>query len=381
MKIFCFFLCHFFLFINSDSLLYAERLIYFIPTGLYAVDPWRAHTVPPCPYNRPLYLDLLEEEVQARGGKLIVSDLSECLTPEGMTRLAKADTFIFCDLPIWMGGDWLKRIQKLQGKKLILCAFEPPTVIPQMYTKEILAYFQVVLTWDDSLVDNKKFFKICYPVFRGMIKNVIPFSEKRFLTMISGGEKTSVHPFELYSERIKAIKYFEKLNKFTGFEFYGTGWGKFHFRNYKGGVFNKLDILKFYRFSLCYENMKNISGYITEKMFDCFASGCVPIYWGASNVATYIPRNCFIAKEDFSSFEGLVSYLQNMKEDEYNGYILNIKNFLNSSAALRFSDKCFVYAFLPHLFPNKVKSAMPTGNSHVDSSKTVLKSGISAHEL
>ena len=49
--------------------------------------------------------------------------------------------------------------------------------------------------------------------------------------------------------------------------------------------------MQHYRFYICYENTEGVEDYITEKIFDCFAAGFVPIYWGASNIEKYIPKN------------------------------------------------------------------------------------------
>ena len=43
---------------------------------------------------------------------------------------------------------------------------------------------------------------------------------------------------------------------------------------------NKAEFLKQYRFYICPENA-SIEGYVTEKLFHCIGSGCIPIYWGA----------------------------------------------------------------------------------------------------
>ena len=43
---------------------------------------------------------------------------------------------------------------------------------------------------------------------------------------------------------------------------------------------NKADYLKHYRFYICPENA-SVEGYVTEKLFHCIGSGCIPIYWGA----------------------------------------------------------------------------------------------------
>ena len=43
---------------------------------------------------------------------------------------------------------------------------------------------------------------------------------------------------------------------------------------------NKAEFLKQYRFYICPENA-SVEGYVTEKLFHCMGSGCIPIYWGA----------------------------------------------------------------------------------------------------
>jgi hypothetical protein len=63
--------------------------------------------------------------------------------------------------------------------------------------------------------------------------------------------------------------------------------------------------LEKYKFSICYENARDTPGYITEKIFDCFFAGCVPIYWGANNITDHIPKECFIDKRDFEDYKVL----------------------------------------------------------------------------
>ena len=43
---------------------------------------------------------------------------------------------------------------------------------------------------------------------------------------------------------------------------------------------NKIQYLSRFRFSICPEN-SNAPGYVTEKLFEAFLAGAVPIYWGA----------------------------------------------------------------------------------------------------
>ncbi len=45
---------------------------------------------------------------------------------------------------------------------------------------------------------------------------------------------------------------------------------------------NKLEYLNQFKFNICPEN-SNSPGYVTEKIFDAFASGSIPIYYGSDN--------------------------------------------------------------------------------------------------
>ena len=168
-----------------------------------------------------------------------------------------------------------KHLSKVPQNKRVLFMWEPPTVQPKLYSPKFLSQFKRVYTWDDSLVDNKKFFKFYYPELKPLLPDLPPFHQRKLLTQISGNKK-SRHPQELYSERVNVIRFFEARPE-ADFEFYGFGWEQEGFQNYRGCVDNKLETLKHYRFSICYENMRDVHGYITEKIFDSFAAGTIPI--------------------------------------------------------------------------------------------------------
>lgn len=230
--------------------------------------------------------------------------------------------------------------KKFPQKKLLLFMWEPPTVID--YSKEHLAHFKRIYTWDDDLVDNKKFFKFYYPVLRPMMQNLPSFEEKKLVTQISSNKK-SKHSKELYQERESVIQFFEDKNDF---DFFGFGWEKKGYKNYRGTVENKLETLKNYRFNVCYENIRDVKGYITEKIFDSFAAGSIPIYWGASNITDYIPKNCFIDRRDFKDFNAVYDYIRTMDKATYENYLKNIQNFLQSDRAKLFSQELFEVIFL-----------------------------------
>lgn len=134
----------------------------------------------------------------------------------------------------------------------------------------------------------------------------------------------------LYPMRRKIIS---SLAKSGSIDLYGRGWNSDHspliVQAYKGEVEKKVDVMEKYKFCLCLENAI-FPGYITEKVFDCFFAGSVPVYFGAPDVETYLPEGTFIDLRKFKDMEELQARLTSMKEDEYTQYLSNIKQFLAS---------------------------------------------------
>lgn len=239
--------------------------------------------------------------------------------------------------------DQLPMLEKYPKEKLILFLWEPPTVLPNDYILENHKCFSKVFTWNDDLVDGVKYFKFFYPVMNPQISDPIDFYFKRFGALIACN-KSSAQATEIYSERIKLIHFFEHLPE-AGFDLYGKWWPS-EYRNYHGPISSKLEVLKYYRFSFAYENTKNVPGYITEKIFDSFQAGTVPIYLGAPNVWDYIPENCFIHRDDFQTDMNLYEYLISMPRAEYESYLENIRQFLQSDQAKLFSKEHFITIFM-----------------------------------
>ena len=269
-----------------------------------------------------------------------------------------SDQVIYIDMP--------RRMPRIEaGQKSNVILMESPLIRPDNYEVANHRYFNKVFTWNDELADGEKYIKInCAFKIPAELPDLS--YKTRFLCLIIGN-KTSDHPDELYSERRKLIRWFE-LNHPDEFDLFGVGWNEYTFRgsrlvrafnripsakrimyklfgeyypSYKGVVDSKFETLKNYRYSVCYENIKNVPGYITEKIFDAMFAACVPVYWGASNVTHHIPEECFIDRRKFSSNGDLYRYLKGISEDEYRSYIDNIGKFLHSDRGERFSSKWF----------------------------------------
>jgi len=252
----------------------------------------------------------------------------------------------------WNLGPYLKHhdFGRLPKEKLVLFLWEPPTVEQQGYEPKMLRQFGKVFTWNDDLVDGKKFFKFYYPVLGGKIDNIPPFEEKKFCALFAS-RLSSKHPKELYSEREKTIRFFE--DKAGEFDLYGRNWEKRKFKNWRGRVANKIPILKQYKFCICYENMRDVKGYVTEKIFDAFAAGCVPVYWGASNITNWVPPDCFIDRRKFATNQELYNYLKTITKEEYERYLEAADLFLKSETAQLYTEKQFIKDFLQIVVPSK----------------------------
>lgn len=288
-------------------------------------------------FNRDGGLEVLyqlREEAKRVGYELIQADALDNLGD--FEYLVVFDVFL----------DQLPAIAKYPKEKLILFLWEPPSVIPENFNLTNHRFFSKVYTWHEGLVDGKKYFKFHYPVMREIIPKTIPFSERMFSTLIACN-KGSSYPGELYSERQRVIYYFENLGG-DDFVLFGKWWPA-HLKTYGGVIERKVDYLKYFRFSFAYENIRGLPGYITEKIFDCFHAGVVPIYWGAPNVEKVIPEGCFIDRRDFLTNEELHRFLKKMSAAEYERYLENIKAFLHSPQAALFSKENFIRGFIEML--------------------------------
>ena len=283
------------------------------------------------------------------------------LSTNDINTIEKSDIVLYFDTPAILP-------EKEYVEKSYLILVESALIRPDNYNKNNHRFFNKIFTWHDDLVDNKKYFKLNFSHLfpKNINKNL---AKKEKLCMLISGNKNS--PFkderELYSKRKEAIRWFER-NYIDDFDLYGVGWDRYQFNgikvvralnkvpflgkvyayitnqnypSYKGKIDNKKEIMGKYKFSICYENARDIPGYITEKIFDSFFAGCVPVYWGANNITDYIPKECFIDKRDFDNYEELYRFLKRINDEDYMDYLKNIENYLDSKESNQFTGKYF----------------------------------------
>ncbi len=265
-----------------------------------------------------------------------------------------------------------------------LIALENPNINKLNANREYCKRFNKVFAWDARLHDLPNVVKIMVP--NQLTFEPFPsFAQRDIFSCLINANKAFRKPLptDLYLERIKTIRWYERRAP-EHFHLYGMGWEKpspafdlwgkikrstaslrvkMHgykpFPSFRGTVSAKSEVMRRSKFSYCYENTIGPDNYITEKIFDGFLSGSVPVYWGAENVQEYIPENCFIDRRKFIDTAAVHHFLSSISADNYAEYQLNIAQFLQGDSARKFSSEYFVSVIVEHVSSaalNKLKA-------------------------
>lgn len=264
-------------------------------------------------------------------------------------------------------------------------ALECPIVEPDLYRElpRIQRYFNRVFSWSDSpslepfVGCSLQLLPFRWPqAFDTIHEEIWRRDDRGFLVMINANKLPKLYDRELYTERLRAIEYFGRTGDI---DLYGVGWDgppfqmgrtfvpatvrKLHRslarqwqrvrpdpllaaaqRVYHGPVATKAETLGKYKFALCFENMV-LKGWITEKIFDCFFAGTVPIYLGTPDIEDLVPSDCFIDMRRFATYGELRSYLKSLNEADVRRYKQNARDFLESPRFQPFSKEAFASLF------------------------------------
>jgi hypothetical protein len=112
------------------------------------------------------------------------------------------------------------------------------------------------------------------------------------------------------------MKFIDELNKYKKVDM-----GGIYLNNVGGPVANKIEFLSSYKFSIAMENTEG-DGYISEKIYDSFISGTIPIYYGDYTVDEYINPKSFILIKDEKNIKDKIEYIKEI--DHNNEIYLNI---------------------------------------------------------
>jgi len=277
---------------------------------------------------------------------------------------------------VYVSMGMLSNYRKLARRgDTILSAFfamECPIVEPSLYRElgDAQRSFKRIFSWSDS--DSLERFVggplRCEPfrwpqAYEDVHENIWTRTDRKFLVMINANKLPRIYWQELYTERQRAVEFFSRTGEI---DLYGVGWdgppyrvgrawipvpatlrrvqrGILRYwqrvhpdpllaaarRVFRGVAVSKAQTLGSYTFSLCFENMI-LKGWITEKICDCFYAGTIPVYWGAPDVESYIPPECFIDMRRFSGYPELRSFLKSLTERDIRVYKENARDYLKS---------------------------------------------------
>lgn len=241
----------------------------------------------------------------------------------------------------------------------IFVIFEPPVVAPHLYRAlpKLTAAFDWVFVhnvigdgYSLQGVDRSRLRQLYWPQpHNGVLEQHWENEDrKNQIVVINGNHRPRSRTAELYSRRIEAMV---KLSELDAVVLYGMGWNKWwshrsmwlpYWLNrstlmsiYHGSCVSKYEILSRYRFCLCFENMQ-MTGYVTEKIFDCLYAGTIPLYLGAPDIASLIPEETYLDCRKFASWEEMWNEISCMSDSQVNMIREAGRAYLNSKEFLKY---------------------------------------------
>ena len=119
------------------------------------------------------------------------------------------------------------------------------------------------------------------------------------------------------ADRIRGT-FFDELSKYKRVDSGGA-----YKNNIGAPVGDKQSWLQNYKFNLCFENSAH-NGYVTEKLIQAFAGGCIPIYWGDeslcnekyAHIRPIFNEKAFINVHNFNNIQSAIREIQRIDSDE-----------------------------------------------------------------
>ena len=131
-----------------------------------------------------------------------------------------------------------------------------------------------------AVYSRVKYFNLIHSSFES-IRSAIPFEQKKFCLFTSRNG--------LNSNKQLIINQLSQIDKIDFLDQYDDILKD-------KSCYNSVELIQIYsqyKFIICFENSKT-DGYVTEKIFNVFLSGSIPIYDGAPNITDYIVPGSFI---------------------------------------------------------------------------------------
>jgi hypothetical protein len=258
--------------------------------------------------------------------------------------------------------DDLKLVEKLQVptcKRMILL-MEPAVVLPINSSRKIRESFGTIIEVGRPEEINRSVLN--WPQYWRNLSSEENGRNSEDIVVVAGN-KLSFIPGELYSLRRMAAAEIKEIALF------GTAWDmkfgiklkklvvealvairagylpkpksfRYWFTNterWRGTSVNKHETLEKYRYSLVIENSAE---FLSEKLFDSFFAGCIPVYVGPSLEDFGIPSSLVVtASPDIASIKSGIAQAQSL---DYSQWIIELELWLkNENTQLKWSTENF----------------------------------------
>jgi hypothetical protein len=221
-------------------------------------------------------------------------------------------------------------------------------------------------------------FRYPYP-FEAVREEAWGRRDRGFLAIINANKVPRIDTAELYTERLRAISFFEARSEI---DLYGVGWDGPSFRigetrvprrvrrlgylaekrwdrmrpdrdpllaaarrAWRGAVASKSETLSGYTFAICFENQV-MQGWVTEKIFDCLVAGAVPVYLGAPDIEEWVDPACFVDMRRFDGYDELRAHLLDLGPAEIQAMREAGRDYLGSEMFRPFTKDAFADLFV-----------------------------------
>ena len=169
---------------------------------------------------------------------------------------------------------------------------ESAAILPQVtewvkeFSNDVQETFEVIFTHNDDLIKiNPDKFK-WVPAQGTWIKELKLYEKNKMISMIASNKSMC----DGHRNRLNWVDRFKDQVDFFG-------------RGFDTEIDRKEEGLCDYMFSIAIENA-SYQTYFTEKLLDCFATGTIPVYYGAPNIGDYFNKDGIIdLSEEFDVSE------------------------------------------------------------------------------
>lgn len=259
-----------------------------------------------------------------------------CPAPEGPWRTPKFVRYVR-NRDNWQGITYftdklLHMAPQINSKHKIAFLQEPPDLMPEIYRtiKQFEEYYDIIFTYEQTLLDhNPEKYIFLPPDMAALEPSACGMHKKTKLASLIYSFKQDLPGHKLrhkiVNEHILDTSLEEKI------ELFGSG--------SRRPIKNKSEGCVDFMFQIAIENAKRIN-FFTDKILDCFISGCVPIYWGCPNIGDFFDTRGILT---FETEEELLDILSNITEDKYLDMLGHAKNNYELAREYQWPDDyCFI---------------------------------------